>query len=84
MYDLRPIQCDVDVFKPLHGSAVFKRGETQVCVCIRVCVCVCERVCLCVYVCVSTCACVYMTLYLYLVWLCNHLISKAFTLTLLL
>lgn len=30
MYDLRPIQCDVDVFKPLHGSAVFKRGETQV------------------------------------------------------
>ena len=27
---LRPISCDVDLFKPLHGSAVFKRGETQV------------------------------------------------------
>jgi hypothetical protein len=28
--ELRPISCDVDLFQPLHGSAVFKRGETQV------------------------------------------------------
>ena len=28
--DLRPLNCEVDVFEPLHGSAVFKRGETQV------------------------------------------------------
>ncbi|XP_046849479.1 polyribonucleotide nucleotidyltransferase 1, mitochondrial-like [Xenia sp. Carnegie-2017] len=28
--ELRSISCDVDLFKPLHGSAVFKRGETQV------------------------------------------------------
>jgi polyribonucleotide nucleotidyltransferase len=28
--DLREIQCEVNVFPPLHGSAVFRRGETQV------------------------------------------------------
>lgn len=28
--ELRSISCDVDLLKPLHGSAVFKRGETQV------------------------------------------------------
>ncbi|XP_072030949.1 polyribonucleotide nucleotidyltransferase 1, mitochondrial-like [Amphiura filiformis] len=28
--DLRPISCDVDLYKPLHGSAVFQRGQTQV------------------------------------------------------
>ncbi|XP_054714086.1 polyribonucleotide nucleotidyltransferase 1, mitochondrial-like isoform X2 [Uloborus diversus] len=28
--DLRNISCAVDVFKPLHGSAVFQRGQTQV------------------------------------------------------
>ncbi|XP_041646288.1 polyribonucleotide nucleotidyltransferase 1, mitochondrial [Cheilinus undulatus] len=27
---LRNISCDVDLFKPLHGSAVFQRGQTQV------------------------------------------------------
>ncbi|XP_017757500.1 PREDICTED: polyribonucleotide nucleotidyltransferase 1, mitochondrial [Eufriesea mexicana] len=28
--DLRDINCDVDLFKPLHGSALFQRGQTQV------------------------------------------------------
>uniref|UniRef100_A0A3Q2CRM7 Polyribonucleotide nucleotidyltransferase 1, mitochondrial n=1 Tax=Cyprinodon variegatus TaxID=28743 RepID=A0A3Q2CRM7_CYPVA len=28
---LRKISCDVDLFKPLHGSALFQRGQTQVC-----------------------------------------------------
>ncbi|XP_015121902.1 polyribonucleotide nucleotidyltransferase 1, mitochondrial [Diachasma alloeum] len=28
--DLRPISCQVDLFKPLHGSALFQRGQTQV------------------------------------------------------
>jgi polyribonucleotide nucleotidyltransferase len=28
--DLRPIECEVDLFKPLHGSARFRRGETEV------------------------------------------------------
>ncbi|XP_068423899.1 polyribonucleotide nucleotidyltransferase 1, mitochondrial [Clinocottus analis] len=28
--DLRDISCDVDLFKPLHGSALFQRGQTQV------------------------------------------------------
>jgi polyribonucleotide nucleotidyltransferase len=28
--DLRKITCEVDVFKPLHGSAIFTRGQTQV------------------------------------------------------
>jgi polyribonucleotide nucleotidyltransferase len=28
--DLRKISCEVDVFKPLHGSALFTRGQTQV------------------------------------------------------
>lgn len=28
--DLRNISCEVDVFKPLHGSALFTRGQTQV------------------------------------------------------
>lgn len=28
--ELRPIACEVDVFKPLHGSALFQRGQTQV------------------------------------------------------
>ncbi|XP_029031714.1 polyribonucleotide nucleotidyltransferase 1, mitochondrial [Betta splendens] len=27
---LRNIACDVDLFKPLHGSALFQRGQTQV------------------------------------------------------
>uniref|UniRef100_A0A667ZK37 Polynucleotide phosphorylase 1 n=1 Tax=Myripristis murdjan TaxID=586833 RepID=A0A667ZK37_9TELE len=27
---LRNISCDVDIFKPLHGSALFQRGQTQV------------------------------------------------------
>ena len=27
---LRPIECQVDLFKPLHGSAFFQRGQTQV------------------------------------------------------
>ena len=30
MRDLRPISCEVDVFKPLHGCSIFTRGETQV------------------------------------------------------
>lgn len=28
--DLRPIGCQVDLHKPLHGSALFQRGQTQV------------------------------------------------------
>ncbi|XP_018048398.1 PREDICTED: polyribonucleotide nucleotidyltransferase 1, mitochondrial [Atta colombica] len=28
--DLRDISCQVDLFNPLHGSAVFQRGQTQV------------------------------------------------------
>ncbi|KAL1129581.1 hypothetical protein AAG570_012526 [Ranatra chinensis] len=28
--DLRPISCHVDLYKPLHGSSVFQRGQTQV------------------------------------------------------
>uniref|UniRef100_A0A674NWL5 Polyribonucleotide nucleotidyltransferase 1, mitochondrial n=1 Tax=Takifugu rubripes TaxID=31033 RepID=A0A674NWL5_TAKRU len=28
---LRNISCEVDLFKPLHGSALFQRGQTQVC-----------------------------------------------------
>lgn len=27
---LRPIKCEVDLFKTLHGSSLFQRGETQV------------------------------------------------------
>uniref|UniRef100_A0A5S6PZ98 polyribonucleotide nucleotidyltransferase n=1 Tax=Trichuris muris TaxID=70415 RepID=A0A5S6PZ98_TRIMR len=27
---LRPIDCKVDLYKPLHGSALFQRGQTQV------------------------------------------------------
>nr|XP_055026669.1 polyribonucleotide nucleotidyltransferase 1, mitochondrial [Misgurnus anguillicaudatus] len=27
---LRDISCQVDIFKPLHGSALFQRGQTQV------------------------------------------------------
>ena len=27
---LRPIVCEVDIFKTLHGSSLFQRGETQV------------------------------------------------------
>ncbi|XP_064411742.1 polyribonucleotide nucleotidyltransferase 1, mitochondrial isoform X2 [Latimeria chalumnae] len=27
---LRNINCEVDIFKPLHGSALFQRGQTQV------------------------------------------------------
>jgi len=27
---LRPIKCEVDLFKSLHGSSLFQRGETQV------------------------------------------------------
>lgn len=28
--ELRPITCDVNLYKPLHGSAIFQRGQTQV------------------------------------------------------
>lgn len=28
--ELRPITCEVDLFKPVHGSALFQRGQTQV------------------------------------------------------
>lgn len=28
--DLRDISCQVDLYKPLHGSALFQRGQTQV------------------------------------------------------
>ena len=28
--DLRDIKCEVDLYKVLHGSAVFQRGQTQV------------------------------------------------------
>ncbi|KAK2581723.1 hypothetical protein KPH14_002207 [Odynerus spinipes] len=28
--ELRKISCQVDLFKPLHGSALFQRGQTQV------------------------------------------------------
>uniref|UniRef100_A0A8C4QJW0 polyribonucleotide nucleotidyltransferase n=1 Tax=Eptatretus burgeri TaxID=7764 RepID=A0A8C4QJW0_EPTBU len=28
--DLRPITCEVDLYRPLHGSAIFQRGQTQV------------------------------------------------------
>ncbi|KAI5705862.1 hypothetical protein M8J75_002474 [Diaphorina citri] len=28
--DLRPISCEVDLHRPLHGSALFQRGQTQV------------------------------------------------------
>ena len=27
---LRPINCKIDLYKPLHGSALFQRGQTQV------------------------------------------------------
>ncbi|GLV40633.1 Polynucleotide phosphorylase [Carabus blaptoides fortunei] len=30
MSQLRNIECQVDLFKPLHGSALFQRGQTQV------------------------------------------------------
>lgn len=28
--NLRPISCEVDLYSPLHGSALFQRGQTQV------------------------------------------------------
>lgn len=28
--DLRSINCQIDLYKPLHGSALFQRGQTQV------------------------------------------------------
>ncbi|MPC21985.1 polyribonucleotide nucleotidyltransferase 1, mitochondrial-like [Portunus trituberculatus] len=28
--ELRPISCNVDLFRPLHGSSLFQRGQTQV------------------------------------------------------
>lgn len=28
--ELRPISCKVDLYEPLHGSALFQRGQTQV------------------------------------------------------
>lgn len=28
--ELRPITCQADLYKPLHGSALFQRGQTQV------------------------------------------------------
>lgn len=28
--DLRNISCEVDLYEPLHGSAIFQRGQTQV------------------------------------------------------
>lgn len=30
LVELRNIACQVDLFKPLHGSALFQRGQTQV------------------------------------------------------
>ena len=30
MQQVRPIECEVDLFPVLHGSARFNRGETQV------------------------------------------------------
>ncbi|XP_071833278.1 polyribonucleotide nucleotidyltransferase 1, mitochondrial-like [Apostichopus japonicus] len=30
--DLRDVSCEVDLFQPLHGSALFQRGQTQ-CLC---------------------------------------------------
>lgn len=30
MDGIRDISCQVDLFNPLHGSAVFQRGQTQV------------------------------------------------------
>ncbi|KAK7077096.1 Polyribonucleotide nucleotidyltransferase 1, mitochondrial, partial [Halocaridina rubra] len=30
LMDLRPIRCLVDLYKPLHGSSLFQRGQTQV------------------------------------------------------
>ncbi|KAI4482191.1 hypothetical protein M0802_013746 [Mischocyttarus mexicanus] len=30
LQELRKISCQVDLFKPLHGSALFQRGQTQV------------------------------------------------------
>ncbi|XP_043672149.1 polyribonucleotide nucleotidyltransferase 1, mitochondrial [Vespula pensylvanica] len=30
LQELRKIDCQVDLFKPLHGSALFQRGQTQV------------------------------------------------------
>ena len=30
MREVRPIECEVDLFDGLHGSASFRRGETQV------------------------------------------------------
>ena len=30
LLDIRPISTQVDLFKPLHGSALFQRGQTQV------------------------------------------------------
>lgn len=28
--EMRPISCKVDLYRPLHGSAIFQRGQTQV------------------------------------------------------
>ena len=28
--DLRNVSCSIDFYKPLHGSALFQRGQTQV------------------------------------------------------
>ena len=28
--EVRPISCQIDLYKPLHGSALFQRGQTQV------------------------------------------------------
>ena len=28
--DIRPISCEVNLHNPLHGSALFQRGQTQV------------------------------------------------------
>jgi polyribonucleotide nucleotidyltransferase len=28
--ELRPINCEINLYKPLHGSALFQRGQTQV------------------------------------------------------
>ena len=27
---MRDISCEVDLYRPLHGSALFQRGQTQV------------------------------------------------------
>lgn len=30
LHDMRMISCEVDLYRTLHGSALFQRGQTQV------------------------------------------------------